>query len=294
MNILLTGADGQVGTELRPLLAARGRLTAIDRADLDLGDADAVRAAVRALRPALIVNAAAYTAVDRAEAEPDLAAAVNATAPAVLAEEAARLGARMVHYSTDYVYDGQGTRPYVETDIPAPLGVYGKTKLAGDEAVLASGAHALILRTSWVYGPHGHNFLRTMLRLMAEKPVLRVVEDQVGTPTSSRLIAEVTDRLLDASGYEPGVYHLVATGQTSWHGFATAILDRAREQPDRFALVTERIEPILTDAYPTPAQRPAYSVLCTDRIADLLGAPLPGWETGLDAVFAQLTASPRG
>ena len=285
MNILLTGADGQVGTALRPLLAARGTLTAIDRLQLDLADTDAVRAAVRALRPGLIVNAAAYTAVDRAETEPDVAHAVNAVAPAVLAEEAARLGARLVHYSTDYVYDGAATRPYVEGDATGPLGVYGRTKLAGDEAVLASGASAVILRTSWVYGAHGLNFLKTMLRLASDgRPAVRVVADQRGTPTSAVSIADATAAAIDAD-VAPGTYHLTDAGETTWHGFAQAIF--------RAAGLATVAEPIPTADYPTPAARPAYSVMDGAKW-DALGVyARPRWEDALARVLADLGHTTR-
>ncbi len=276
-RILLLGALGQVGMCLRPLLAARGQVTAIDRDDLDIADADALRAFVRALDPSLIVNAAAYTAVDRAETEPDAARAINATAPAILAEEAARSGARLVHYSTDYVYDGTAARPYVETDATAPLSVYGRTKLDGDEAILGSGAAAVILRTSWVYGPHGHNFLRTMLRLAGEGTThLRVVADQRGTPTLASDLAAATDAILGqwtAGDGREGVYHATNEGETTWHGFAAAIFADAG--------LSVTVEPIPTAAYPTPAPRPAYGVLSKAKLAAAFGIVLPEWRDAL-------------
>ena len=277
-RILLLGALGQVGACLRPLLAARGDVTAIDRDDLDIADADALRSFVRALDPSIIVNAAAYTAVDRAETDVEAARAINATAPAILAEEAARSGARLVHYSTDYVYDGAATRPYVETDATAPLSVYGRTKLDGDEAVLGSGAAAVVLRTSWVYGLHGHNFLRTMLRLAGEgKTHLRVVADQRGTPTLASDLAAATDAILGqwaAGDGREGVYHATNEGETTWHGFAEAIFDAAR--------LPVTVEPIPTSAYPTPAPRPAYSVLSKAKLATAFDIVLPEWRAALE------------
>ncbi len=276
-RVLLLGAHGQVGACLRPLLAAHGAVTAADRQTLDLTDVHALREAVRALRPSLIVNAAAYTAVDRAESEPEIARAVNAIAPAILAEEAARSSARLVHYSTDYVYDGMATRPYVETDAPGPLSVYGRTKLEGDEAVLSSGAAAVILRTSWVYGPHGHNFLRTMLRLAGEgKTHLRVVADQHGTPTRASDLAAATEALIRqwrAGDGREGVYHATNEGETTWHGFAEAIFAAAG--------LPVAVDPISTSAYPTPAPRPVYSVLSKAKLAAAFGIALPEWRGGI-------------
>lgn len=290
--ILLTGADGQIGWELRRTLAPLGRVAAVGRAELDLTDPGGIRDAVRALAPRLIVNAAAYTAVDRAEEEPALAHGVNAEAPGVLAEEAARTGALLVHYSTDYVFDGEKRSPYVETDAPAPLNAYGRSKLEGEEAVRASGAHHLILRTSWIYGARGSNFLRTMLRLAREREELRVVSDQTGSPTWSRMVAEATALALGSlpAGGDPlagapavsGTYHLTAAGETSWHGFAERIL---ATDPRREEQRCRSVVPIATAEYPTPARRPARSVLSCDRFADAFGLRLPHWEEQLAMVL---------
>lgn len=258
-HIVLFGRGGQVGTEARPLLERLGEVVALDHDDVDLRDAAAVRETIRAIRPTVIVNAAAYTAVDKAESDPGTARVLNAVAPAVMAEEAARLGARMVHYSTDYVYPGNGTRPYREDDPTGPLGVYGQTKLDGDLAVLGTLPEAVILRTAWVFSPHGHNFVKTMLRLADEgKTHLRVVADQRGTPTAASLLANGAVAAVEHR-IPGGVYHLTNAGETTWHGFAEAIFaERARLLPDAPPVT---VEPIATADYPTPARRPAYSVL---------------------------------
>lgn len=275
MRILLTGVNGQVGWELRRTLAPLGEVHALDRRALDLSDPDAIRATVRALRPQLIVNPAAHTAVDRAESEPELALAINATAPGVLAEEAARLGAGMVHYSTDYVFDGAKHEPYLESDAPNPLNVYGRTKLAGEEAVRASGAAHLILRTSWVYGLRGRNFLGTILRLAQERDELKIVADQIGAPTWSRVIAEASAQILAQRDWRErsGCYHLTAGGETSWHGFAGAILEATGS-----SIVPA---PIATADYPLPALRPAFSLLSNDRLFAAFGLRLPAWRDSL-------------
>ncbi|HEX6266246.1 MAG TPA: dTDP-4-dehydrorhamnose reductase, partial [Burkholderiales bacterium] len=225
MRILLVGRNGQVGRELAQALAPLGEVNAPSRAQLDLTDADRIAAVVRGASPEVIVNAAAYTAVDRAESEPDAAFSVNASAPRLLAEEAARLGALLVHYSTDYVFDGEKAGPYAEDDTPRPLNVYGASKLAGERAIAAAGCRHLILRTSWVYGPHGSNFMRTILRAARERPELRVVDDQWGAPTSSTALARATARLLPS--HPEGLYHITAAGKTTWYGFARAIVARA-------------------------------------------------------------------
>jgi dTDP-4-dehydrorhamnose reductase len=285
-RILLTGSAGQVGAELVRTLAPLGELHALARAELDLADLASVRGAVRARRPDVVVNAAAYTAVDRAESERELAFRVNAEAPEALAEEAARLGALMVHYSTDYVFDGTLRTPYTESDEPAPLGVYGESKLAGERAVAAAGGAHVVLRTSWVWDTRGHNFLRTILRLAREREELRVVDDQVGAPTRARDLAEATAAMLRsirAAGgaldeESHGVYHLTARGSTSWYGFAREILERdpaAHEQRCR------RLLPIATSEYPTAARRPAYSLLDDRRIRERWGIRLPDWRESL-------------
>lgn len=295
LRILVTGAHGQVGWELQRELAPLGAVTAIDREELDLTRPDAIREYVRALRPGLIVNPAAYTAVDKAESEPAPCAAINATAPGVLAEEAARLGAAIVHYSTDYVFDGSKQSPYVETDAPNPLGVYGRTKLDGERAVAAAGAPHVILRTSWVYGRRGKNFLLTMLALARQREELRIVCDQVGAPTWSRALASATaaivarlagDRrgLAAAAADVSGTYHLTASGETSWHGFAEAILEL---DPRREEQRCRRVVPIATAAYPTPARRPASSRMDCSRAADVLGVRIPDWREQLALVMAE-------
>jgi len=274
LRILLTGANGQVGWELRKTLAPLGSITALGRAELDLLDEASIREAVRAAKPEAIVNAAAYTAVDKAESERDAAFAVNATAPGILAEEAKRAGGLLVHYSTDYVFDGTKTGPYVEDDTPNPVNVYGASKLAGERAVAASGCRYLILRTSWVYGPRGSNFFLTMRRLARERRELRVVDDQVGAPTSSLAIARATARLLPQT--TGGLYHMCAAGETSWCGFARAILARAG--------MATPVVAIRTEDYPTPARRPRNSRLDCSRLRADFGISLAPWEEQLSEV----------
>lgn len=285
-RILLFGRGGQVGTEACPRLERLGEVIALDHEDVDLRDADAVREIVRSVRPTAIVNAAAYTAVDRAESEPERARAINAVAPAAMAEEAARLGARMVHFSTDYVYPGDGARPYREDDPTGPLGVYGQTKLDGDRAVLASLPDAVVLRTAWVFSPHGHNFVKTMLRLADEgKTHLRVVADQRGTPTSAALLADGAAAAVEHR-IPGGVYHLTNAGETTWHGFAEALFaERARLLPDAPPVT---VQPIVTADYPTPARRPAYSVLDCEKWDALGIAARPSWDAALKATLAVL------
>jgi dTDP-4-dehydrorhamnose reductase len=278
LRILLLGRDGQVGRELMQSLAPLGELRALSRAQLDLADAGRVAAAVREHSPGVIVNAAAYTAVDRAESERDLAFAVNAAAPAVLAAEAARLGALLVHYSTDYVFDGTKSGPYSEADAPHPLNVYGASKLAGEQAIVASGCRYLILRTSWVYGPRGTNFMLTILRAARERPELRVVDDQIGAPTSSLAIARATAQIV--RGDAQGLYHMSAAGRTSWYGFAKAILARAG--------IGTLVVPIPTEQYPTAARRPRNSLLDNSRLRAACGVALASWEEG----FAEVPFAP--
>ncbi len=296
MRLLLLGANGQVGHCLRTALAPLGEVVAATRTGMladgghcevaDLDHPAHVHDLVMRLAPEVVVNAAAYTAVDRAETERDAAFRANAEAPAAIARACAALGARLVHYSTDYVFDGQGTRPYREDDATAPLGAYGASKLAGEEAIRASGAHHHILRTAWVYAAQGRNFMHTMLRLAAERDVLRVVADQVGTPTSADLIARVTAQLLDGRLPASGTWHLTASGQTSWHGFAEAIIAGAHAR----GLLPRRtpVEPITTAEFPTPARRPAWSVLDCTRLQADAGITLPEWRVELDAVLDQL------
>lgn len=280
MKILLTGATGQVGYELQRSLQALGQVVAVDRARMDLSDLDQVRDVVRAVRPNLIVNPAAYTAVDKAETEPALAHRVNAEAPAVMAAEARLLGAAMVHYSTDYVFDGSKQGAYVETDATNPINVYGQSKLAGEQAIADAGIAHLILRTSWVYGTRGKNFLQTMLRLGAERDELRVVADQLGAPTWSRTIADTTATLLaQAKGGgnawwddHSGIYHLSSQGQTTWHGFTEAIVAKAG--------LACRVIPIGSAEYPTPAKRPSNSVMNSNKLISRFCA-IPDWELAL-------------
>lgn len=278
-RILLTGINGQVGHELQRMLQPLGEIVALDRTTLDLSDPAAIRAMVREVRPAIIVNPAAYTAVDKAESETELATAINAIAPGILAEEAQRLDALLVHYSTDYVYDGAKSTPYVEVDPTGPLGAYGRTKLAGEEAIRAAACRHLIFRTCWVYGLRGHNFLRTMLRLAAERDELRVVADQFGTPTWSRMIAATTALALARYTGQQGTYHLAAAGETSWHGFASAIVSLATETGTLSK--TPPVRRITSADFPTPAQRPANSRLDCSRLADDFNLRLPDWEKQL-------------
>lgn len=298
-RILLLGGSGQVGTELRRSLAGLGELVVATRdgrdvegvagvEQADLADPASLGALVDRLRPDTVVNAAAHTAVDRAESEPELAFRINAEAPAALAAACARNGARLVHYSTDYVFPGSGSRPYREDDPTAPLGAYGASKLAGEQAILASGCRHLVFRTAWVYAAHGHNFLRTMLRVGAERDSLRVVADQVGTPTPAALIADATAQALRQAPERSGLWHLTATGQTSWHGFAEAIFAGAVARG--LLPRAPEVVPITTAEYPTPAARPAWSVLDTSALRRDFGIELPAWETGLGRVLDQLAA----
>ncbi|HTM70067.1 MAG TPA: dTDP-4-dehydrorhamnose reductase [Luteimonas sp.] len=298
-RILLLGADGQLGTELRRSLAAQGELVAAtlsgtldgvacETADFSLPDT--LPALLGRVAPDIVVNAAAYTAVDRAEQEVELVFRINAEAPDVLAAACASRGAMFVHYSTDYVFDGQGTRPYREDDTTSPLGVYGASKLAGEIAVLSSGARHMIFRTAWVYAAHSHNFLRTMLRVGAERDTLRVVADQVGTPTPAALLADVTAQALRVDAAAPsGLWHLTPTGQASWHGFAEAIFDGAVAR----GLIARapKVEAITTADYPTPAARPAYSVLDCGALQRDFGIVLPDWREGLSATLDELAAA---
>jgi len=292
VKILLIGVHGQVGWELNRTLQPLGEVVALDYPAIDLTQPEQIRHQVREVRPDLIVNAAAYTAVDKAEAEPDLAMAINGAAPAILAGEAKKLGAAIVHYSTDYVFDGTRDAAYREEDAPNPMNVYGKTKLAGDRAVLASGCPHLILRVSWVYGSRGKNFMLTILKLAREKEEIRVVDDQIGSPLWSRMIAEITAQILvqgigDLAGFlseKGGLYHLSAQGRTSWFGFARAILAKS---PHRNEHKVQRLVPITSSEYPTPAKRPAFSLLSSDALLKNFGLRLPDWEFSLNQVLDQ-------
>jgi dTDP-4-dehydrorhamnose reductase len=296
LKILLIGSEGQVAYELRRTLACLGEIDTRGlgaEPRLDLADFDAVRAAVREVRPDLIVNAAAYTAVDKAEQEAELAFRINGEAVGVLAEEARAMEAGLIHYSTDYVFPGDGRTPYREDDPLGPLSAYGRSKLAGEEAIRQSGVPHLILRTAWVYGRRGGNFLLTMLRLMREREVLRVVDNQRGAPTWSRLIAEATALLIARAvrngrfelGDQSGTYHLTCGGETTWYGFAAKIRELGLARgllPENCA----RLEPIPTSGYPTPAKRPAYSVLSNEKLLENFGLALPDWEEALQLCLA--------
>jgi dTDP-4-dehydrorhamnose reductase len=285
MRILIMGKNGQVGWELQRTLACLGEVMALDRQMMDLARPESVKATIREIKPNLIVNAAAYTAVDKAESEPELAMAVNGIAPGIMAEEAKRLGALLVHYSTDYVFDGTKTLPYTEEDRPNPLNVYGRTKLVGEQAIQAVGGAHLIFRTSWVYGNRGKNFLLSVLRLASERDELRIVDDQVAAPTWSRMIAETTALALAPclSGMPnrvseselSGVYHLTAGGKTSWFGFAKAILHRSQLS------TSPKLTPIPSSGYPLPAKRPANSMLSNGKLLQAFRLNNPDWDVGL-------------
>ena len=289
MKVLLLGKNGQVGWELQRALAPLGELVALGRQGAgglcgDLGDAEGLRATVREVRPDVIVNAAAYTAVDRAESEPELAEAVNGVAPGVLAEEAAALGALLVHYSTDYVFEGEGERPWQEDDPTAPVNVYGMSKWQGEEAVRAANPFHLILRTQWVYAARGKNFLSTMLRLAAERDRLQVVDDQFGTPTHAELIADVTAHAMRGVLVQPslaGTYHLAAQGVTTWHGYAQYAIGVARELGWPTRVQDKAIVAVDTSAFPTPARRPHNSRLALDKIEQAFDLRMPDWRDGV-------------
>lgn len=290
-RILIVGALGQVGIELQRSFADLGEITARDRDTVDIAVPEQLRALVRDVAPEIILNAAAYTAVDRAESDPEAAMAINGAAPGILAEEALRTGALLVHYSTDYVFDGSKTGPWVETDLTHPLSVYGSTKLAGEEAIRRVGGNYLIFRTSWVYGPHGNNFLLTMLRLARERDRLSIVDDQIGAPTTSIELADATrvivnsvfdDRLGPAANWA-GLYHMTCAGAVSWCGFAEAIFSRMPLDGKR-----PKLQPIPTSEYPTPARRPHNSVLSNEKLYQRFGVRLPPWESALDQVMRLL------
>lgn len=297
MKILLLGKNGQVGWELQRSLAPLGELIALDRHSIplcgDLSQPEALAQTVRAVRPDVIVNAAAHTAVDKAESEPELARTLNAMAPAALAQAAAEVGAWLVHYSTDYVFNGEGQTPWREDDATGPLGVYGQTKLEGEQAIAASGCQHLIFRTSWVYAARGGNFARTMLRLAQERERLTVIDDQRGAPTGADLIADVSAHAIRQALGAPdaslsGIYHLVAAGETSWHGYASHAIAKARQiKPDAPWKVTE-IAPVPTSAFPTPARRPLNSRLNTQRLQQAFGLTLPAWQNGVDRLLAEM------
>jgi dTDP-4-dehydrorhamnose reductase len=294
MKILLLGKNGQVGWELQRSLAPLGELIALDRHAVegfcgDLSDLDALRATIRRIRPDIIVNAAAYTAVDKAESESELADRVNAQASRLLAEETAILGGWLIHYSTDYVFSGHGTTPWQETDAVAPVNQYGETKLAGEQAITASGCKHLIFRTSWVYGARGNNFAKTMLRLAKDRDTLSVIADQIGAPTGADLIADVTALAIREVLQRPelaGLYHLAAAGEVSWHGYASHVIAFAQDNGEQLAV--ETISPIDTTAYPTPARRPLNSRLNTQKLRDNFSLHLPDWQSGVTRMLREV------
>jgi dTDP-4-dehydrorhamnose reductase len=301
-RILLLGRNGQVGTELVNHLPCLGDLVALGRSELDLSNPGEVRRIIREVRPFIIVNAAAYTAVDQAEKEQQLARTINADAPELMAKEAKNIGALFVHYSTDYVFDGSNNSPYDEDDAPNPINVYGKTKLAGEQAIRQVKHPYLLFRTAWVYGTIGRNFLLTILRLATEREHLRIVNDQLGTPTCSRQIAWGTTQVLrklierGIDSGQAGIYHMTASGETSWYHFAEAILEQASGDVSNLGwflratgghpLITRLISPISTLEYPTPAKRPSYSVLSNVRLMRDFGLQLPDWRSQLSTVFS--------
>jgi dTDP-4-dehydrorhamnose reductase len=295
-RILIVGNAGQLGRELERLFAGVGPITAVDRESVDLADPDQTRALVRDVAPDIILNAAAYTAVDRAEFEHDLALAINAQAPRILAEEALKRNSLLVHYSTDYVFDGSKTEPWIETDKPYPLNVYGASKLAGEQAVQTTGGKFLIFRTSWVYGPHGNNFLLTMLRLARERDALSIVDDQVGGPTTSIELARATHTIVTGilagrfgtSEDWAGLYHMTCSGSVSWYGFAQAIFTRAAEL---LGTKTPELTPIATKDYRTDATRPRNSVLSNAKLKQRFGVELPAWQQALEEVLDSLQKS---
>ena len=297
-TILLTGVNGQLGHQLRTALASLGNIVALNRTELDLSQTDSILQALERHQPDIIVNPAAYTAVDRAESEVEQARSVNAAAPALLAQWAARRQALLLHYSTDYVFDGAGERPWREDDPVQPRSVYGQSKWEGEEAVRAAAPRHLILRTSWVFGAHGGNFLKTILRLAQERDNLRVVADQIGAPTSTALISEVTaallrDYLRKPTDFAYGSYHLAAQGETSWHGYARFLVAEAEKLGFPLRLSPADITPIATADYPLPAPRPANSRLDCAKLQRTFGLTLPRWESGVEQVLAELAAQPQ-
>ena len=295
MNILLFGKGGQVGWELQRSLSVLGTVTALDFDSTDhcgdFANPSGVADTVRALRPDVIVNAAAHTAVDKAESEPDLARTLNAITPGAIALEAAKLGAWMVHYSTDYVFDGSGSRPWVETDTPAPLSVYGRTKREGEQRIAESGAKHLILRTSWVYAARGGNFAKTMLRLAQERDRLTVIDDQWGAPTGADLLADVTAhalRQLQQRPQDAGLYHCVAAGETNWNEYAKYVIALAQLMQSAIKITAKEVAPVPTSAFPTPAVRPHNSRLNTGKLQATFGLKMPHWQAGVARMLAEI------
>jgi len=295
MKILLFGKNGQVGWELQRALAPLGEVIALDAdstgLSADFSKPESLVATVREVAPHWIVNAAAHTAVDKAESESDLARAINATAPGVLAREAAAMGAWLMHYSTDYVFDGSGSTARAEDAPTGPLGVYGTTKLESEELIRASGCQHLIFRTSWVYAARGGNFARTMLKLAQERDALKVIDDQIGAPTGADLLADLTAHAMRSVALQPqhgGTYHAVASGHTSWHGYATHVIENARSRGVPTRVAREAIAAVPTSAFPTPARRPANSRLDTQKLRNTFGLQLPDWQSGVDRMLAEV------
>ncbi len=295
MKILLFGKNGQVGWELQRSLAPLGELIALDTHSKDycgdFNNLDGIAKTIRAIAPDVIVNAAAHTAVDKAESEPDLARTINVLAPAVLAEEAKRCNAWLVHYSTDYVFDGSGNQPWLETDATAPLSVYGATKLEGEQAIITSGCQHLIFRTSWVYAARGANFAKTMLRLAGERDRLTVINDQIGAPTGADLLADVTAHAIRTVQQRPeltGLYHLVASGETTWHEYARFVLNFARDAGVEIKVADDAISPVPTSSFPTPAKRPLNSRLNTSKLCASFNLNLPHWQTGVARMLTEI------
>ncbi len=292
MKILLLGKDGQVGHELQRTLLPLGQLTALGRKEADLKDIDGLKQTLQAQAPGIIVNAAAYTAVDKAESDEDAAYRINAEAVGAMAEYASSANALLVHYSTDYVYDGEKAGAYAESDSTNPQSVYGRTKLAGEEAILRNGCRALIFRTSWVFSAHGGNFIKTVMRLAQERESLGIVADQIGAPTSAELIADVTAMAIAAhkkNAIADGIYHLTAAGEVSWHGFATHIVNKLRETGLELKLNAAQIRPISTEEYPLPAIRPKNSRLNSGKLNIALSLEIPHWTIHADRTLGQLT-----
>jgi dTDP-4-dehydrorhamnose reductase len=301
MKILLFGKNGQVGWELQRALAPLGEVVALDFSSAgplaaDFSKPASLAATVQAVRPQIIVNAAAHTAVDKCESEPERARAMNAESPAVLAREAQRLGAWLMHYSTDYVFDGSGNTPWVEDSPTGPLSVYGATKLEGEEAIRASGCRHLILRTSWVYAARGGNFAKTMLKLAKELDRLPVVDDQIGAPTGADLLADITAHTLRTALQRPevaGTYHAVGQGETSWHGYARHVIEFARARGETIKVACDAIVPVPTSAFPTPAKRPANSRMNTNKLRTTFGLTLPPWQSGVDRMLTEVLSETR-
>jgi len=295
MKILLLGKNGQLGWELQRSLASLGEVTALDRHSKDycgdLGNLPGLAATVQTLRPDVIVNAAAHTAVDKAESEPDLARTINALAPGVLAQEAQKLGAWLVHYSTDYVFDGSGSRPWVETDKPAPLSVYGRTKLEGEQLIAGQCQRHLILRTSWVYAARGGNFAKTMLRLAQERERLTVIDDQFGAPTGADLLADVTAHAIQhllQRAQDAGLYHLAASGETTWNKYAKHVIAQAKTTHPAIKIIASEIASVPSSDFPTPARRPHNSRLDSAKLQAVFGLKLPDWRQGVDRMLAEI------